>query len=64
MPVSRFANLRIAILIVGFAITAAAPVRAQQQQASQPSGPQGHIVVIGEGSVSAAPDYARDQSAA
>ncbi len=59
MPVWRFANLRIAILIVGFAVTAAAPVRAQQQQVSQPSGAQGHIVVIGEGSVSAVPDYAQ-----
>jgi uncharacterized protein YggE len=55
MSASRFAALRMACLAVGFAVTAGAPVQAQQQ----PPGAQGHIVVIGEGSVSAVPDYAQ-----
>jgi uncharacterized protein YggE len=58
MSASRFAALRMACLIVGFAVAAEAPVQAQQQQLTPP-GTQGHIVVIGEGSVSAVPDYAQ-----
>lgn len=61
MTASRLTKLRISCLIAGFAIAAAASAgaaQAQQQQAAPSSGPEGGIVVIGEGSISAAPDYA------
>jgi uncharacterized protein YggE len=52
---------RISNFIVGFAITAAASAgvaQAQQQQTAPLSATQAGVVVIGEGSISAAPDYA------
>lgn len=61
MTASRFTRLRISYLIAGFAIAAAVSAgaaQAQQQTAAPSSGPEGGIVVIGEGSISAAPDYA------
>jgi hypothetical protein len=62
MPASRLTALRVTIFITGLAFAAVvslAPARAQQQQAPQQSVPEARIVVIGEGSVSVAPDYAQ-----
>jgi uncharacterized protein len=58
MTASRFTRLRISYFFVGFAIVSAGAAQAQQQQAAPLSGTEAGVVVIGEGSISAAPDYA------
>jgi uncharacterized protein YggE len=58
---ARFAILGVSSLIFGLALVGASTgaARAQQQQsAQQQADSEGRIVVIGEGSVSVAPDYA------
>ena len=61
MSATRFAASRTTCLIAGLAMAVAsvAPVQAQQQTSPASAGAQGRIVVIGEGSVSAVPDYAQ-----
>jgi uncharacterized protein YggE len=57
---SRFAAFRVSCLVAGVAMAvavSAGAVQAQQPQSPQPSS-EASIVVIGEGTVSAAPDYA------
>jgi uncharacterized protein len=60
MTASRFAAQRILLLIAGLAAIGlfAHSAQAQQSATQQPAAPEGRVVVIGEGSVSAAPDYA------
>ncbi len=67
MTASRFAALRcfrsFALLAVSQAMILVGTAHAQQQSApaqQATSAPDGRVVVIGEGSVSVAPDYARD----
>jgi uncharacterized protein len=62
MSQSRSEVLRASLFVFGIALfgLSAGPALAQQQQSAMPqqATPEGRIVVIGEGSVTAAPDYA------
>jgi uncharacterized protein len=60
MAASRFAAQRVLFLVIGLAAIGAFTGLAwgQQPAAQQQAAPEGRVVVIGEGNVSAAPDYA------